>query len=275
MKEHNDPTGTVFSNSPCGILVLDGDGKISNLNQALSELVGQPPEQLIGHDCDTLPFGTLKGLFKGEGEMHLIGPGVGQEQWLHCTVHKSGQGGVIKFFVEVTEQVTLQEENERLRQQVKQLTLTDELTGLANQLELSRALNAQVTRSRRYGNPLSLAMMEVVDANESEQTLPDELIISTSRYLRDRLRWVDVIARWGHNQFVIILPETLHSDGYSLISKIQEEFPQAQLSEPAQGEALALRFGLAEWEKGYDTRMLMRRAASALTGEQEQMEQAS
>ncbi len=171
--------------------------------------------------------------------------------------------------------VTLQEESERLSQQVKQLTLTDELTGLANQLELNRALNAQVTRSRRYGNPLSLAMMEVVDAAEPDKTLQDKLIVATSRYLRDRLRWVDVIARWGHNQFVVILPETHHSDGYSLISKIQEEFPQAQQNEPLHDESLALRFGLVEWKKGYDTPMLMRCAATSLSGEQEQMEQAS
>ncbi|MES9904890.1 MAG: diguanylate cyclase [Sedimenticola sp.] len=274
MEEHNNYTGAVFTDSPYGILVLNAEGKITHLNSSLSELVNLTPLQLIGHDSESLPFDTHKGLFKGEGVMHLSGPEVGLERWLQCSIREE-ESGTTKFFVDITDQVNLEQENERLYRQVKQLTLTDELTGLANQLELSRALNAQVTRSRRYGNPLCLAMMEVIDERAPEQALPDELVLAASRYLRDRLRWVDVIARRGHSQFVVILPETNHLDGHSLISKIQEDFPAAQQHNPLEGESLTLRFGITEWKKGHDARLLMQKAAVALTGEQEQIEQAS
>lgn len=270
MTKHNDLAGAVFAQSPCGILILDDTGKITSLNRTLAELVGLSTEQLMGHDSKTLPFSTHRELLTESGLIHLTGPGVVDERWLECSAQENGDGGVVKFFLDVTEQIVLEDENARLRQQVKQLTLTDELTGLANDQELSRALNAQITRSRRYGNPLSLVMMEVFDEQSPEELLSDALILATSRYLRDRLRWVDVIARWEQNQFVIILPETTHSDGHTLISKIQDEFPEIQ-----EKETLALRFGLAEWQKGNDSRLLMRRAAMALSGEQEQMEQAS
>ena len=66
-----------------------------------------------------------------------------------------GSTQIFKFFEEVTEQVKLKQENSALQQQVEELTITDELTGLANPRALNRALSSQVTRSRRYNNPLS------------------------------------------------------------------------------------------------------------------------
>ena len=115
----------------------------------------------------------------------------------------------------------LKQEVNALHQQVEDLTITDELTGLANPRALNSALNSQVTRSRRYNNPLCLAVMELVDETDPEASLSDDAILATSRHLRDRLRWVDTIARWDHNHFVVILPETNAEHGSDLIGQDQ------------------------------------------------------
>ncbi|WP_428623210.1 diguanylate cyclase domain-containing protein [Sedimenticola sp.] len=252
---------------PCGVLIFDQQGAISWLNPALEGMLGLNTEQLVGQTLEQFPFTTHRGLFKGTGLMHLFGSGVEQERWLHCTVvtpeSTDPQIHTVKYFQDVTELVRLQEENQRLKKQVEELAITDELTGLANRQSLTRALNAQVARSRRYQNPLSLAVIQLND-NQSEAPLQDEVILEVSRYLRDRLRWVDLIARWQHNQFIIILPETNLQDGQDLLDKIMASFPELLL--PAQHDAsrLQLQCGLAEWHKGQDARLLMKQAFSNL-----------
>ncbi|WP_260295841.1 GGDEF domain-containing protein [Sedimenticola hydrogenitrophicus] len=267
MTQASRVTHQALRNTPCGVLIFDQNGTIRWLNPALETLLGLKADQLVGQDREQFPFTTHRGLFKGEGVMHLFGSGVEQERWLLCSVEQREDADpeihTIKYFQDITELVRLQEENQRLKQQVEELAITDELTGLANRQSLTRTLNAQVARSRRYQNPLSLAVIQLFDSRD-QAPIPDEIILEVSRYLRDRLRWVDLIARWDHSQFIIILPETSLSHGGDLMDKILGDF--SQLSLPAQfaGNTLALRFGLAEWHKGQDARLLMKQALTNL-----------
>ncbi len=265
LTQQTESTTHLFNDCPCGILRLDADGRILEANPALEAMLGLSSRQLTGHDRDSLPYPAFRGLFKGqEGMLHLMGPGVETERWLQCRPG-SGSGPVTHFFTDVTELVRLREQNRQLRDQVEELTISDDLTGLANQRAFNRALTAQVTRSRRYQNPLSLILVELLDQGQKDGQPTDEGVLAASRYLRDRLRWVDVIARWDHNHFLVILPETDEASAAELIRKIEAEFtaPEAASERPG----LVLRFGSSSWRKGDDERKLMDRAAASLNGE--------
>ena len=263
MIEYSEFAEACLQNSPCGTLVLDDAGRIHWMNRALEEMLEISAERMQGKTTDNLPSATHQELFDGEGLLHLQGAGTAQERWLQCTVAKQGKL-TCKFYLDVTESVQLRSVTDDLQQQVEELTITDELTGLANQRALNRALSTQVTRSRRYNNPLSLAVVELADDANPEPTFDDDIILGTSRYLRDRLRWVDLIARWDHNHFVVVLPETNAEDARSLVSGISEGFEQAPISAESKQGQLRLRFGLAQWQKGNDSRLLMERAAEDL-----------
>jgi diguanylate cyclase (GGDEF)-like protein len=254
-----------LQHSPCGILALDDNRQISWVNPALEQLLGLPGTELIGKSQETLAHPTYTGLFGDPGLMQLIGDSPRDERWLQCsqvqTNDTQAPGKTLKFFQDVTELMQLRQENERLRQQVEELTITDSLTGLANRRALTNSLNAQVTRSRRYQNPLSLVALELVDDSRPAAEIEPETILTASRFLRDRLRWVDVIGRWDHNQFFIILPETEEAHGLELLNNIVSEFPA---SNPDMATSLHLQFGLAEWQKGCDSRKLMQLAADAM-----------
>jgi len=265
LTQHTESTKYLFNDCPCGILRLDADGRILEANPALEAMLGLSSSQLAGHDRNSLPYPAFRGLFKGEeGMLHLIGPGVETERWLQCRPG-SGPGPLIHYFTDVTELVRLREQTRQLRTQVEELTVSDSLTGLANQRAFNRALTAQVTRSRRYQNPLSLILVELLDRGRSDGQPSDEGVLATSRYLRDRLRWVDVIARWDHNHFLVILPETDEASAAELIRKIDAEFASGETASERPG--LLLRFGSSSWRKGDDERKLMDRAAAALNSE--------
>lgn len=256
-----------LENVPCGVLIFDQSGTISWLNPALETMLGLKADQLVGQKQEQFPFTSHRGLFKGAGLMHLFGTGVEQEHWLYCSVETRDDVGptihTIKYFQDMTELMRLREENQRLNQQVEELAITDELTGLANRQSLTRTLNNQVARSRRYQNPLSLAVIHLLDKHD-KTAIPDEIILEVSRYLRDRLRWVDLIARWEHSQFIIILPETSLQHAKELMDKVLAGFSEVPLPARYAADSLELLFGLAEWHKGQDARLLMKQALTNL-----------
>lgn len=252
-----------FQYAPCGVLVMDQERSILQINAALESMLALPAERLVGKSEQNLKPHAYRALLKAEGLLHLAGPEIEQEKWFLCNEHR-GPEQIVRFYLELTEQVRMEQEIKALREQVKDLTITDKLTGLANPRALNRALSAQVTRSRRYNNPLCLAVMELVDADQPEASVSDDAILSTSRHLRDRLRWVDTIARWDHNHFVVILPETNVEQGNDLLEKICNELTDSSAMTDHPSNALHLSFGLVQWQKGNDSRILMERAAEAL-----------
>ncbi len=256
--------------SPCGVLILDASGTIRWLNPALEAMLGIDADQLVGQKEEGFPHPTHRGLFKDVDLLHLIGPGPNRECWLQCTIKQMQDANTsvqtVKYYLDVSEQMQLQEENRRLRQQVEELSITDNLTGLANRQALTRALNAQVARSRRYQNPLSVVVIDLQN-RQAGQPIPDEVILAASQYLRDRLRWVDVIARWEHSQFIIVLPETNLQDAVDLMEKVTETFSEMLLPDQFREMELELSHGLAEWQRGQDAQLLMQQAFDNLTND--------
>jgi len=269
MRRISENQTTCFEHSPCGMLVMDKEGFILQMNPALAAMLGVPAERFKGENTATLKPAVYRSLFSGKGAIHLAAPGIDKEKWFHCD-EVAGADGIIRFYQDITELVKLKQEVGALRQQVEDLTITDKLTGLANPRAFNRALNSQVTRSRRYNNPLCLVIMELIDKDNPAASLDDEVILATSRHLRDRLRWADTIARWDHNHFVIILPETNAEHGSDLIAKISSGFPDLGISSLRQSRKLKLRYGLAQWMKGNDSKMLMDRAAQNLNAQAEE-----
>jgi diguanylate cyclase (GGDEF)-like protein len=267
LEQHSEFADACLQNSPCGMLVVDDAGIVQRINRSLEEMLDISAERIQGKSLESLRNTVHKALLGEAGLLHLSGPGMTRERWLQCTVRQLGPM-TGRYYLDVSELVQLREEAESLRQQVEELTITDELTGLANRRALNRALNTQVTRSRRYANPLSLAVIELRDESAPEARFDADTILTTSRYLRDRLRWVDLIARWDHNHFVVVLPETNAEDGRRLIHDISEGFDQVALPEASRQQSLSLRFGLAQWQKGNDSRLLMDRAAEDMNAGQ-------
>ena len=115
-------------------------------------------------------------------------------------------------------------------------------------------------------NPLSTALIHV-DLQEWNGVQPlssEPAVLAVSRFLRDRLRWVDQIARWDENLFLLVLPETTEADARRLLDKIAGEQQGMELPESCGNLRPRLTFGLACWAKGDDMRTLLRHTLSDL-----------
>ena len=163
----------------------------------------------------------------------------------------------------MTREVQLEQENANLRGQVEDLQLIDELTGLPNRRALSQHLELHVSRSRRYANPLSVILVRLAIA--PGDTTHSASMLATARFLRDRLRWVDQIARWDEQSFLVVLPETSETEAQEVESNLRAHRNALRLADEFGAATVDFRCATATWQRGDDARTLLRRASESLS----------
>ncbi len=123
----------------------------------------------------------------------------------------------------VMEAARLKEEAE-LAEYYRNLSRTDELTGLNNFRHLVATLKHEVERHLRYEHVLSLAMIDIDDFKKYNDTYGheegNELLKGLSHILRHNTRNCDVLARYGGEEFIIIFPETSLSEAQIVAQRI-------------------------------------------------------
>ncbi len=99
-----------------------------------------------------------------------------------------------------------------LLEETRRLANNDGLTGLPNRRRASERLEVEVLRSRRYRNPMAIALCDVDHFKQVNDrfghNMGDEVLVHVAKALSAGLRQVDLVGRWGGEEFLVILPET-------------------------------------------------------------------
>ncbi|GMR05226.1 MAG: hypothetical protein BMS9Abin24_020 [Thermodesulfobacteriota bacterium] len=141
-------------------------------------------------------------------------------------------GEDLKLLMTVSEHVALALENARLYRETKLMAITDGLTGLYNHRFFMKRLHEEVERTKRYGRPLSLIMLDIdffkqYNDNNGHQ-MGDDLLRTIATLIKDNLRVMDFVARYGGEEFVILLSETGKQNALLTAEKVRrlvEDYP--------------------------------------------------
>lgn len=109
-------------------------------------------------------------------------------------------------------QIGLAINNASLYQKTKILALYDQLTGLPNRRYLESRLEETAATAKRYGHPLSVAMIDIDFFKKYNDTMGhaagDKILSTVGGLLRTTIRETDFAARYGGEEFLVIMPET-------------------------------------------------------------------
>jgi diguanylate cyclase (GGDEF)-like protein/PAS domain S-box-containing protein len=141
---------------------------------------------------------------------------------------------------------------------LRELALTDDLTGLPNRRRWSQELDRDLARARRHGTPLVVAMLDLDGFKEYNDSHGhpggDELLREVARQWSEAVRTTDMLARYGGDEFAITLPECSPATALAVIGRVQEAMP----------DGIGCSVGLASSDGSESADTLVARADSAL-----------
>ena len=118
----------------------------------------------------------------------------------------------VKMLVSLGNQIGMAIDNARLYEETKSLSLQDPLTGLANRRFMEIVMDRSFTRAKRYGHLLSVIMLDIDYFKKYNDTYGhsagDQLLVDIAKIISGEMREVDVIVRYGGEEFLVMLPET-------------------------------------------------------------------
>lgn len=257
--EH-EQTLALLQAMPMGVIATDKD-RILSINRQAENLTGLNAAALCGQSIETLPH-WLKSLFFSGKEQTLYSGESGCEVLVTLKRFSSGAMTMACFLSDSSELNRLRAKIHELEREREILVTRDDSSGLLNQRGLYQAIESQVSRSRRYGNTLSLISMQVDDYGERDADR-DAVIEALGYLFNDRLRWADSVGRIGDDEFILVLPETDPESAIQLADKLSNELQRLRLRDEGKVAALTVRFGIAAWQDGDDPSRLLLRCQEA------------
>lgn len=171
----------------------------------------------------------------------------------------------------------LEDQTRMLEEQLKQSEaklFRDNLTGLPNRLAFDHRVRLEMARMRRDETPLTLAIWDLDRFKEINDQLGhqagDKTLIIVAQTFMKLIRDVDMIARFGGEEFVMLLPTAAGDDALKVVERIREKLTRTKLRYRGREIGVTASCGLAEFEPNEEMETVFSRADDALYQAKEQ-----
>ena len=142
--------------------------------------------------------------------------------------------------------------NIKLFEKIQRQATTDGLTGLANHKTFYEILERELWRSRRYGGQISLIMIDIDNLKKINDTYGhragDKVIREVSRKIKDCIRQIDTAARYGGDEFSVILPNTSLADAVVVAERMVDVVAHSPATWKKEQIALSISVGLGQYD---------------------------
>jgi len=158
---------------------------------------------------------------------------------------------------------------EEVNRRLEELSITDELTGLYNRRHFLERLRHEIDRSRRLGHPLCLIMADLDHFKRINDTLGHQVgdlaLKRFARWLRGGVRRIDLVGRYGGEEFVVLLVDCALEQGAMVAEKLRRTVEERSAAPPFDSlGGFTVSMGLASLQEGMDATSLIAAADQAL-----------
>jgi len=252
--------GNAFNAMDDGIVVIDRDKIILDINPAAASLFGKPGAVLCGQ---RLQVAALLAVTDQDGthQVELNGPGsrsileVRTFPVRECGVTLGGRMLVLRdisrqrMAEEALHQAYQQlkkriDEIETLQDTLREQALHDPLTGLYNRRYLEETLGRELSRAEREQKSLSFALIDLDDFKTINDRfghlVGDQVLCALADLLRSHCRQADIVCRLGGEEFIVVLPSADQATGHARLELLRQNF--AALRHQSDGQAFSATF---------------------------------
>jgi len=158
--------------------------------------------------------------------------------------------------------------NIKLFEKIQRQATTDGLTGLVNHRMFYEMLEKELWRSRRYGGPISLLMIDIDNLKKINDTFGhragDRVIREISRRVKTCIRQIDTAARYGGDEFAVILPNTSLEEAEIVAGRMVEIVSGSPITWKRQQIDLSISIGLGQYDSESSPEEITSRSDEAL-----------
>ncbi|MBU0481525.1 MAG: diguanylate cyclase [Proteobacteria bacterium] len=273
---------TIFRAVTNGIVLINQEFKVIRFNQAYQDLTGLSREEIKGSRChDIFPYHlcgtdqcTMKQIVSGRLELveqeleRKMPDGAIRHFHLTATPFRGPDMkliGIVVYIMDITENVLAKKALEESRAMYRKMSLVDELTGLFNKRHFNKTLEFEIDRAERYGNNLSLIMMDIDNFKIHNDTYGhhngDVVLSRLGEIVAGCVRSCDIACRYGGEEFAIILPETPGESAITVAERVRKALAETEFyPNPDEAVIKTLSLGVAQYSKGEKLAGLVRRA---------------
>lgn len=138
---------------------------------------------------------------------------------------------------------------ERSLQRMEEMAATDPLTGLYNRRHFGRVIEQLFSEAHRYEQDLSCLMIDLDGYKQLNDTfghqMGDQLLVLAGKVIRANLRAMDVAARYGGDEFVLLLPHATADEAAGVVQRIREEYFQSSAALLQRATGVSMSVGIA------------------------------
>jgi diguanylate cyclase len=153
-------------------------------------------------------------------------------------------------------------------EQMSELVREDQLTGSLNRRGLDDVFSRELARADRRKSPLCIGLLDLDDFKRLNDThghsAGDQALVHLVRVIKDTLRTMDVIARFGGEEFLIVLPDTHLDDAMQTVTRLQRELTKRIFMYNNERLLITFSAGVTIYIPGEDQATLIQRADTAL-----------
>jgi diguanylate cyclase (GGDEF)-like protein len=254
----DDTTGRLTIRAAFGLPEERAHALSLALGEGISGLVAETGHPMLVADVSAESRFIERSCFPAHGAFLCVplqikrGPTIGVLN-AHKPEPQAFTRGDVDQFQAVANQVAVALENAQLYQRTKELSSRDELTGLFNRRYFFENLETEVQRARRYRRAFTILMLDLDQFKHYNDThghlFGDQVLKQVGEILLGNTRRADVVARFGGEEFVIMLPEIDKQAGALVAEKIRVKIAQYPFHgrERQPGGQLTLTIGLATY----------------------------
>jgi diguanylate cyclase (GGDEF)-like protein/PAS domain S-box-containing protein len=256
------------------VYITDKAGRITYVNAAYCNQSGYTKDEAIGNDSNMLKSGIHKRTFYRELWTTILKGDVyrntivnrkknGDLYFEKKTISpiKDKQGAIVGF-VSTGKDVT---DEEMLNREIERIATIDQLTGIFNRHKFEELFALEAERSRRFSHPLSLILIDIDHFKRVNDTyghdIGDKVLVKLVEIVQENIRKIDIFARWGGEEFLVLCPSTDVKNVQNLAEKLRAAVEVSSFSEV---EKITISLGLSCYNPEESFSELFKRADQGL-----------